>query len=208
MQQEATPTPKGPTYSTQPLMRVLRTGTGAGTHAFCLVCSFRGRSTRRGRSPPPDTLWSFFPINKHLMQRQFTTNIWARGILWRLKSTEICFRSGLCPGPRWGIPRRYHKPPSRKPPPYCLPRRCLWPLGLGASNMSTSLFTAGDVPDSEHSLLIRVLSVAEDVSVLPRTVVARYINQHLHYIYDLHYKYTSVDNGQPRQLQTWWLGRR
>jgi len=29
------------------------------------------------------------------------TNVSTTGILWRLESTEISFRPGLCPGPCW-----------------------------------------------------------------------------------------------------------
>jgi len=60
----------------------------------------------------------WFSINKRLLRerQQFTTttNISTRGILWRLESTKIRFRLGLCPGRpvrgrtglRWGSSRR------------------------------------------------------------------------------------------------------
>jgi len=55
-----------------------------------------------GRGIPQLIKCHGFSINKRLLTgRHFTTNVSTRGILRRLESTEICFRPGLCPRPRW-----------------------------------------------------------------------------------------------------------
>ena len=48
-----------------------------------------------------------------MRERQFTTNISTRGILWRLESTENPFSTGAPPGAYWESLRRSPKHPSR-----------------------------------------------------------------------------------------------
>jgi len=112
------------------------------------VCLHRGGSTG-GRCPSRDGLWSFFHKQKSADRTSIIlkTNISTRGILWRLKSTEIRFRPGLRPGPRWGSSRRSPRPPSRlrrgKPPPHSPPPSTPTASRLGAfgaSTVSTPLF--------------------------------------------------------------------
>ena len=71
--------------------------------------------------------WTCSITKRVLTARYFTTDISTRSILWRLHSTKICFRPGLCPGPRWESSR--HSPrllsllgqvPSPFPTPLCL----------------------------------------------------------------------------------------
>ena len=89
--------PTYPTHWTQPLMGVLRTGSRCW-HPRLSPSLFIPGQIQEGRTPPGRA--DRFSINKRIpLRRPFTTNISRRGILWRLKSTEICFRQRLRPDP-------------------------------------------------------------------------------------------------------------
>ena len=90
-------------------------------------CSAHGRRSRgRGQGgqvpPPKKKIWTGADVNANCPPPRFCHIGTKMSVLWPSKYAKIRFRSGLCPGPRWGSSRRSPRPLSRlergHPSPY------------------------------------------------------------------------------------------